>query len=74
MTVWQKKTESNAAATADPAYNENAVRTLWKRAANILGDDKMNIFEEVKAAVDINTATEYYGLNVRKDTTPYALT
>ena len=28
----------------------------------------MNIFEEVKAAVDINTATEYYGLNVRKDT------
>lgn len=33
-----------------------------------LGDDKMNIFEEVKAAVDINTAAEYYGLNVRKDT------
>ncbi len=29
----------------------------------------MNIFEEVKAAVDINTAAEYYGLNVRKDTT-----
>ena len=28
----------------------------------------MNIFEEVKAAVDINTAAEYYGLNVRKDT------
>ena len=28
----------------------------------------MNIFEEVKAAVDINTATEYYGLNVRRDT------
>lgn len=33
-----------------------------------LGDDKMNIFEEVKSAVDINTAAEYYGLNVRKDT------
>lgn len=28
----------------------------------------MNIFEEVKAAMDINTAAEYYGLNVRKDT------
>lgn len=28
----------------------------------------MNIFEEVKSAVDINTAAEYYGLNVRKDT------
>lgn len=28
----------------------------------------MNIFEEVKAAVDINTAAEYYGLNVKKDT------
>lgn len=28
----------------------------------------MNIFEEVKAAVDINTAAEHYGLNVRKDT------
>lgn len=28
----------------------------------------MNIFEEIKAAVDINTAAEYYGLNVRKDT------
>ena len=28
----------------------------------------MNIFEEVKAAVDINTAAENYGLNVRKDT------
>lgn len=28
----------------------------------------MKIFEEVKAAVDINTAAEYYGLNVRKDT------
>ena len=28
----------------------------------------MNIFEEVKAAVDINTAAEYYGLNVRKGT------
>lgn len=28
----------------------------------------MNIFEEVKAAVDINTAAEYYGLNVRKNT------
>lgn len=28
----------------------------------------MNIFEEVKAAVDITTAAEYYGLNVRKDT------
>ena len=33
-----------------------------------LGDNKMKIFEEVKAAVDINTAAEYYGLNVRKDT------
>ncbi len=33
-----------------------------------IGDDKMNIFEKVKAAVDINTAAEYYGLNVRKDT------
>ena len=31
-----------------------------------LGDDKMNIFEEVKAAVGINTATEHYGLNVRR--------
>ncbi len=28
----------------------------------------MNIFEEVKAAVGINTAAEHYGLNVRKDT------
>jgi len=28
----------------------------------------MNIFEEVKAAVDINTAAENYGLNVRKNT------
>lgn len=28
----------------------------------------MNFFEEVKAAVDINTAAEYYGLNVKKDT------
>ena len=28
----------------------------------------MNIFEEVKAGVDISTAAEYYGLNVRKDT------
>lgn len=28
----------------------------------------MNIFEEVKSAVDINTAAEYYGLNVKKDT------
>ena len=28
----------------------------------------MSIFEEVKAAVDINTAAEYYGLNVRKVT------
>ncbi len=28
----------------------------------------MNIFEEVKAAVDISTAAEYYGLNVRKGT------
>ena len=28
----------------------------------------MNIFEEVKAAVDINTVAKYYGLNVRKDT------
>ena len=51
----------------DLAYNENAVRT-YERTAYFIGDDKMNIFEEVKAAVDINTATEYYGLNVRKDT------
>ena len=51
----------------DPAYNENAVRT-YERTAYFIGDDKMNIFEEVKAAVDINTAAEYYGLNVRKDT------
>ena len=28
----------------------------------------MNIFEEIKSAVDITTAAEYYGLNVRKDT------
>lgn len=28
----------------------------------------MNIFEKVKEAVDINTAAEYYGLNVRNDT------
>lgn len=28
----------------------------------------MKIFEEIKSAVDITTAAEYYGLNVRKDT------
>lgn len=67
MNVLQKKTTAGAAATADPAYNGNAVRT-YERTAHFLGDDKMNIFEEVKAAVDINTAAEYYGLNVRKDT------
>lgn len=51
----------------DLAYNGNAVRT-YERTAIFLGDDKMSIFEEVKAAVDINTAAEYYGLNVRKVT------
>lgn len=51
----------------DPAYSENAVLSFM-RTALFIGDDRMNIFEEVKAAVDINTATEYYGLNVRKDT------
>lgn len=51
----------------NPAYSENAVLSFM-RTAHFLGDDKMNIFEEVKAAVDINTAAEYYGLNVRKDT------
>ena len=29
----------------------------------------MNIFEEIKVVVDITTAAEYYGLNVRKNTT-----
>lgn len=51
----------------DLAYNENAVWT-YERTALFIGYDKMNIFEKVKAAVDINTAAEYYGLNVRKDT------
>lgn len=51
----------------DPAYSENAVLSFM-RTALFIGDDRMNIFEEVKAAVDINTAAEYYGLNVRKDT------
>ena len=51
----------------DLAYSENAVLSFM-RTAHFLGDDKMNIFEEVNAAVDINTAAEYYGLNVRKDT------
>lgn len=50
----------------DLAYNENAVRT-YERTALFIGDYKMNFFEEVKAAVDINTAAEYYGLNVKKD-------
>ena len=51
----------------NPAYSENAVLSFM-RTALFIGDDRMNIFEEVKAAVDINTAAEYYGLNVRKDT------
>lgn len=51
----------------DLAYNEKAVRT-YERTALFIGDYKMNFFEEVKAAVDINTAAEYYGLNVKKDT------
>ena len=51
----------------DLAYNENAVRT-YERTALFIGDYKMNFFEEVKEAVDINTAAEYYGLNVKKDT------
>lgn len=51
----------------DPAYNENAVLSFM-RTAHFLGDNTMNIFEEVKAAVNINTAAEYYGLNVRTDT------
>ena len=49
----------------DLAYNENAVRT-YERAAIFIGDDKMNIFEEAKVAVDITTAAEFYGLNVRR--------
>lgn len=51
----------------DLAYNENAVRT-YERTAIFIGDDTMNTFEEVRVAVDITTAAEYYGLNVRKDT------
>ena len=51
----------------DLAYNENAVRT-YERTAFFIGDDTMNIFEEIKSAVDITTAAEYYGLNVPKDT------
>lgn len=49
------------------AYNENATRT-YEWMAFFIGDDTMNIFEEVKSAVDITTAAQYYGLNVRKDT------
>lgn len=42
----------------DLAYNGNAVRT-YERTAIFIGDDKMNIFEEIKVAVDITTAAEY---------------
>lgn len=51
----------------NPAYSENAVLSFM-RTAIFIGDDTMNIFEEVKVAVDITTDAEYYGLNVRKDT------
>ena len=47
----------------DLAYNENAVRTC-ERTAIFIGDDPMNIFEEVKVAVNISTVTKYYGLTL----------